>query len=656
MKPLFSAVSLCLAALLLAACGDTPTDGETGPVVTPLFPDMIGVAGLYQGNAGVTVKDAAGQPLAGAVVEWSVDAGRLDSPTSVTNEWGEARIGWQLGSTPGEQHLVARVADADEVTITSRAEAPVRLELPANPIGMRTGDTTYVIVNAWTASGHREWAHNELLSWEMGDSSVVEVLPDGSLFALASGETAVTIRLGDISARTTVTVDAPWVEMGVSYREYVLPDTVLEPRLFVRDAFWNRVTPPLDSVEWSSDSPAATVDAAGRVTTHHAGTASIVARYYGLADTVIVRVRDPLRVVDASPLDGGPCVYAPDGLRCWNNLSVSPQQLARLHPFGGDLADVRLGRGFGCGLDADGPAVCWGDGEFGQTGRGSPADSTGPAPVAGGRRFTALTAGWNHACGVDVDGRVLCWGRNDVGQLGAASGESCGGVDCSTTPLPVDLGGSRAVQVEAGAESACALLEDGGVTCWGDLERDGVAAAPASLPGSTRFRSIDLGRTHACGLSIGGEAFCWGEGRVGQLGNGELIASDSPVPVAEPGTFASLSVSDDHACALTGDGAAYCWGDNSHGQLGYGTQEERHRDRPTPVLTERRFTTIATDGAISCGVVADGRMFCWGQQYLLGNPGVAPDPGCAMGPYGVFPCVPYPTEPVLAGLPEDGGW
>src|SRR5216110_2256484 len=46
---------------------------------------------------------------------------------------------------------------------------------------------------------------------------------------------------------------------------------------------------------------------------------------------------------------------------------------------------------------------------------------TVPAPVAGGLRFTTVSAGRFHTCGLATDSTAYCWGSNGWGQLGSES-------------------------------------------------------------------------------------------------------------------------------------------------------------------------------------------------------------------------------------------
>ncbi|MCH7580086.1 MAG: hypothetical protein IIB22_07575 [Chloroflexi bacterium] len=96
--------------------------------------------------------------------------------------------------------------------------------------------------------------------------------------------------------------------------------------------------------------------------------------------------------------------------------------------------------------------------------------SAGSVGASGGA--IAIDGGHDHTCAVLEDGGVQCWGQNTSGQLGD------GTLEASTTPVdvcaagsgPACVGGSRLegiVDVAAGFAHTCALTDQGGVLCWG---------------------------------------------------------------------------------------------------------------------------------------------------------------------------------------------
>ena len=283
------------------------------------------------------------------------------------------------------------------------------------------------------------------------------------------------------------------------------------------------------------------------------------------------------------------------------------------------FASVNGGYVHTCGVSASGAAYCWGDNVFGQLGDGaatSPWYRPSPAPVAGGLRFTTLSAGVWHTCGVTTDGAAYCWGDNFFGQLG--DGTTAG----RTTPVAV-AGGLRFAAVTAGSFHTCGLTTSGTAYCWGDNQNgqlgDGTTdrrAAPVPVVGGLRFSTISAGHGHTCGVIAGGVAVCWGDNSSGQLG-GTVVADQGtyrPFPGRVVGVhgFVTVSAGNVHTCGVTVRGAAYCWGYNVWGQLGDGTTTQR--SIPVRVAGHQRFAVVDAGSYFSCGVATGGAAYCWGQN------------------------------------------
>jgi hypothetical protein len=72
---------------------------------------------------------------------------------------------------------------------------------------------------------------------------------------------------------------------------------------------------------------------------------------------------------------------------------------------------------------------------------------------------------------------------------------------------------AAAVSVELG--SACVLLRDGTVTCWGDAighGANGIVAhdpSPIPIPGLTGVKQISVGEDQSCVLLDDGTVSCW---------------------------------------------------------------------------------------------------------------------------------------------------
>ncbi|GAB1688659.1 hypothetical protein KRM28CT15_04620 [Krasilnikovia sp. M28-CT-15] len=111
-----------------------------------------------------------------------------------------------------------------------------------------------------------------------------------------------------------------------------------------------------------------------------------------------------------------------------------------------------------------------------------------------------------------------------------------------------------------------------------------------AAPAGVRFTQLTAGNNHTCGLGSDTRTYCWGWGPDGQLGNGTVDESTTPVPVKAPNgvSFTQLTAGEGHTCGLGNDTRTYCWGWGADGQLGNGGTANRSSPvavSPLPPLT-----------------------------------------------------------------------
>jgi alpha-tubulin suppressor-like RCC1 family protein len=259
-----------------------------------------------------------------------------------------------------------------------------------------------------------------------------------------------------------------------------------------------------------------------------------------------------------------------------------------------------------------------------------------PSPLT----FTSVAVGEWHTCGLTAGGLLYCWGHNDRGQLGTdAIMDRCdrfttagGGIvgrrvfRCSQVPVPVNTT-LRFASVSAGGRTTCAVTTAGAAYCWGDNRAgqsgtglaDTSIFAPVPVAGGITFRSVDVGPGQVCGVSTTNVGYCWGTNSFGSLGNGTEAASATPTPIAGGHAWRVVQVGSSTACGIRTDNAAYCWGANGGGQAGFPLSVKTCTSAtisscsttPAAVAGDVRFTQLALS-RVSCGLIADGSAYCWG--------------------------------------------
>lgn len=231
--------------------------------------------------------------------------------------------------------------------------------------------------------------------------------------------------------------------------------------------------------------------------------------------------------------------------------------------------------------------------------------------------YTQIATGEYHTCALLDSGGVHCWGDNFRGQLG--NGMSGNGQE---SPEPVRVAGlNTAVHIAAGTSHNCAALRDGRVQCWGynfrgQLGNGGTtqSSTPVLVGTVTDAIAVAAGGDHSCALRQGGGIKCWGYNGDGELGHG---GSDfyltSPVDVAGITTATAISARHLHTCALLASNTVKCWGRNSDGQLGDGTYVSPRRT-PVDVQSLTNVSQIAAGWLHTCAALVSGGVVCWGSN------------------------------------------
>ncbi|ACY15475.1 RCC1 domain-containing protein [Haliangium ochraceum] len=234
------------------------------------------------------------------------------------------------------------------------------------------------------------------------------------------------------------------------------------------------------------------------------------------------------------------------------------------------------------------------------------------APAAGGaRRVEHVAAGYAHTCVLFDDGGVRCWGKGANGRLGTGATENIGDDETPAASADVALGG-RAVQISAGDDHACALLDTGKLRCWGgnrdgqlgyghtrDIGDDETPASAGDVPLDEAVAQVVAGSAYTCALLESGRVRCWGASPEGETGlglDGRTIGDDE-APTAVPalelgGRVTQLAGATGMPCALLEGGAVRCWGAVA------GSSADRH----TPAAEHPPVALGANAARIAAGV------------------------------------------------------
>ncbi|MFT3696694.1 MAG: hypothetical protein QM831_26370 [Kofleriaceae bacterium] len=250
---------------------------------------------------------------------------------------------------------------------------------------------------------------------------------------------------------------------------------------------------------------------------------------------------------------------------------------------------------------SSGSVWCWGINDLGEAGLGDTVrhDSDQPTlpPVDLGTNFVPmqLASGFNQTCALSTAGTIKCWGYGILGYgdnvtRGAQPGQM--GDNLPVIPLGIGVTSSK---IFMGFGTTCAITSAGAV-CWGDGSMGALGNGSTALIGDdpnevAALTPLALGGTvtqlasgdeFTCALLADGGVSCFGSNSDGQLCQGDTTTRGaSPgdnlatlrVPLGEPATMVSAGGA--HACAVLRSGSIACWGANDLGQLGAGDTTTR---------------------------------------------------------------------------------
>ena len=310
------------------------------------------------------------------------------------------------------------------------------------------------------------------------------------------------------------------------------------------------------------------------------------------------------------------------------------------------LGPVQMATGYyhSCALTTVGAIHCWGRNNVGQLGQGNTlqiGDDELPSTIQpvdlGGAKAIGVVAGENHTCALVEGGKVRCWGYSNFGQLGLKSTNTIGDNEQPWSVSEVPVGGT-VKQIAAGRNHNCVVLDNGKVRCWGlgtfgqlgygNLNNIGDNETPGSagdvMVGGTAVQ-VAAGENFSCALLDDGKVRCWGQGASGVLGLGNVLdigddeTPGSVGPVNIGVNVKLIAAGRRHVCALGTDDSVHCWGLNSNGQLGLGNTLSIGDDETPAIvgatnLVGAKAVGFALGSAFSCALLSDGKVRCWGNS------------------------------------------
>jgi alpha-tubulin suppressor-like RCC1 family protein len=364
-----------------------------------------------------------------------------------------------------------------------------------------------------------------------------------------------------------------------------------------------------------------------------------------------------------------------DGTAWWWGAIAEPGQMASsvatptpvTSPNGQPWTFLAAGGDASCGAQADGSLWCWGqNGNLANLGIGTAAiEVVGPTQLTGGPyssaslgSFLPVAVGQDHSlwtwgglagnptvspqqidptptwravatsyagaqtpttCGIHVDGSLWCKGENSYGNVGVG--------DLNVHPAFTQVGTATDwVAVALGGATGCAMSSSNEVSCWGldDLGQIGDGVAPPSTaeqvaPGTTwtALAAATFGAPGFLGIQTDGSLWVWGqyEYMLAFVAGQDVVeggGSQVPLQLGTSTSWTALAAGAMNpldACVLDTSNLLWCSGPLKAPWLAFGTSVSA--SLPAQVGTGR-WLTVSSDSVSTCGLQADGTLWCWG--------------------------------------------
>jgi hypothetical protein len=308
------------------------------------------------------------------------------------------------------------------------------------------------------------------------------------------------------------------------------------------------------------------------------------------------------------------------------NTAINIQSLQRLLPVGftpglGQKAAVVVGGSDTelCTIDHTGSLWCWGRSASALVVNQAPGVSPRPVQIAmpNNQYVTAVASGIGDVTCAIAGGEVFCWGLNTSRQIDGQWG------GYFTVPTRIANVGS-AVDIAVGFDTACAVIIDGSVRCWGDGRGGAMTAesfvdvnirGPVTIPFIRNAVRITGGYKSYCVIDVNSLLACWGNNAQGQLGMGAVGPTFSAQFPLGDQQVVDVSMSLAHTCAVLVTGVVKCWGSNSNHQLGADRAVIGLSSQLPRIVDGLRVSavSVSTANGQSCINDTEGQVWCWGK-------------------------------------------
>ena len=230
-----------------------------------------------------------------------------------------------------------------------------------------------------------------------------------------------------------------------------------------------------------------------------------------------------------------------------------------------NVASIMCGDQWSVAVKKDGTVWTWGAGAQGRLGNGQLTNSFTPVHVEGITEIVSVATGGERNIAIKKDGTVWGWGRTLGDPIPNTNAYSP-----ATTPIQLE-GLTGVIAVDAGWGGQLAVKDDG--TVWSWVRNADKILVTQQLDTITDVKTISIKRGTPLAIKNDGTAWTWRNSK----GNEDYANPPTQVEglygivAVEPGEYYASNGKNTHALALREDGVIAAWGLNGSGQLGNGT-------------------------------------------------------------------------------------
>ena len=317
-----SVVSVSTSGLVLAGGAGTATitaiaDGQVGSVVLTVLPTAATLTGITVAAGITTLRVGANTPVR-ATATYSDGTVAPVSPTWGSSESdgasATARLVWTSSnaavasvsaSTTSDGIVTALAVGATDITGSFEGQngsvtIDVSEGVPLSTLRVRaSGDqTTLLVGESTTVSAEAEYSDGSIEevipTWSSSDPGVALVLSDGTVSALAAGMTNITGSYSELTDSVVMTVSEPTIAgLSINASATTLMVGATATTVTATATYSAGTSGPVPYPTWSSSAEnVATVNFAGEVAAHNAGTATITGTFGGQSGSVNITVTE----------------------------------------------------------------------------------------------------------------------------------------------------------------------------------------------------------------------------------------------------------------------------------------------------------------------------------------------------------------------------